>query len=70
MLFWLNRLRMEQYTQLHVLASNIKNYAITELEALGIVWAIKHFHHYLYGHYCKDYIDHEPLMALLNSPHP
>ena len=47
-----------------------KNYAITELEALGIVWAVKHFHHYLYGHHCEVYTDHEPLMALLNTPHP
>ena len=47
-----------------------KNYAITELEALGIVWAIKHFHHYLYGHHCEVYTDHEPLIALLNTPHP
>ena len=47
-----------------------KNYAITELEALGIVWAVKHFHHYLYGHHCKVYIDHEPLIALLNTTHP
>ena len=47
-----------------------KNYATTELEALGIVWAIKHFHHYLYGHHCEVYTDHEPLIALLNTPHP
>ena len=47
-----------------------KNYAVTELEALGIVWAVKHFHHYLYGHHCEVYTDHEPLIALLNTPHP
>ena len=47
-----------------------KNYAVTELEALGIVWAIKHFHHYLYGHHSEVYTDHEPLIALLNTPHP
>ena len=52
------------------LSSNMKNYAITDLEVLGIVWAIKHFHHYLYGHHCEDYTDYEPLIALLNTPHP
>ena len=48
-----------------------KNYAITELEALGIVWAVKRFHHYLYRHYCEVYTDHKPLIALLiiNTPH-
>ena len=30
-----------------------------------MVWAVKHFHHYLYGHECKVYTDHE---ALLNIP--
>ena len=34
------------------------------------MWAIKHFHHYLYGHHCEVYTDHEPLIALLNTPHP
>ena len=47
-----------------------KNYAVTELEALGIVWAIKHFYHYLYGHHYEVYTDHEPLIALLNTPYP
>ena len=47
-----------------------RNYAATELEALGIVWAVKHFHHYLYGHHCEVYTDHKPLIALLNTPHP
>ena len=26
-----------------------QNYGATELEALGVVWAAKHFRHYLYG---------------------
>ena len=47
-----------------------RNYAATELEALGVVWAVKHFHHYLYGHHCEVYTDRESLMALLNTPHP
>jgi len=35
-------------------------------------WAVKHFCHCLYGHYCHKIIftDHEPLKSLLNTPHP
>ena len=47
-----------------------KKYSATELEALGIVWSVKHFHHYLYGHHCIVYTDHEPLRSLLNTPQP
>ena len=47
-----------------------RKYSATELEALGIVWSVKHFRHYLYGHRCIVYTDHEPLRSLLNTPHP
>lgn len=47
-----------------------KQYSISELEALGVVWAIKHFRHYLYGYPCTVYTDHEALKSLLNTPHP
>ena len=47
-----------------------KNYGVTELEALGVVWAVKHFRHYLYGQSCDVYTDHEALKSLLNTPHP
>lgn len=47
-----------------------RNYGATELEALGVVWAVRHFRHYLYGHHCDVYTDHEALKALLNTPHP
>ena len=46
------------------------NYRITELEGLGVVWAVKHFRAYLYGHPCTVYTDHEALKSLLNTPHP
>ena len=36
-----------------------RNYALTELEALAVVWSVKHFGHYLYGHTCRVYTDHE-----------
>ena len=47
-----------------------KNYGVTELEALGVVWAVKHFKHYLYGQECAVYTVHEALKSLLNTPHP
>ena len=46
------------------------NYGITELKALGVVWAVKHFRPYLYGHSYNVYTDHEALKALLSTPHP
>ena len=52
------------------LQSHEKNYGVTELEALGVVWAVKHFKHYLYGQECAVYTDHEALKSLLNTPHP
>ena len=59
-----------QLRMLVELSNNTKKYAITELEALGIMWAVKHFHHYLYGHHCEVHTDHKPLIALLNTLHP
>ena len=38
-----------------------KKYGVIELEALGAVWAVKHFHHYLHEHHCHVLIDDEPL---------
>ena len=46
------------------------NYAATEMEALGVVWAVKHFRQYLYGHCCHTHTFHEALKSLLSSPHP
>ena len=47
-----------------------QNYGVTVLEALGVVWAVRHFRHYLYGYHCDVYTDHEALKSLLNTPHP
>ena len=47
-----------------------KQYGATELEVLGVVWAVKHFIPYLYGHQCDIYTDHEALKSLLNIPQP
>ena len=47
-----------------------QNYGITELEALGVVWAVKNFRAYLYAHKCTVFTDHEALKSLLNTPQP
>ena len=47
-----------------------RNYGISELEALGVVWAVRHFRHYVYGHRCTVYTDHGALKSLLNTPQP
>ena len=52
------------------LQSHERNYGVTELEALGVVWAVRHFRHYLYGTRCNVFTDHEALKTLLNTPHP
>ena len=43
-------------------------YAITELETLAIVWAISHFHAYLYGHDVLVYTDHSAVITVLQTP--
>ena len=52
------------------LLSHERNYGTSELEGLGVVWAVKIFPHYLYGHECHVYTDHEALKALIHTPHP
>ena len=52
----------------NLLQAHERNYGITELEALGVVWAVKHFRQYLYGHRCFVFTDHEALKVLLNTP--
>ena len=52
------------------LQSHERNYGVTELEALSVVWAIRHFRQYLYGHRCHVHTDHKALKSLLNSLHP
>lgn len=52
----------------HTLQKHKKKYGVTELEALGVVWAVKHFRPYLYGCKCRVITDHEALKSLLNMP--
>ena len=41
----------------HALSDSERRYAITELETLTVVWAMSHFHHYLYGHNVTVFTD-------------
>ncbi len=52
------------------LTTSERNYAITELETLAVVWAITHFIPYLYGHEVTMYTDHTAVKAVLETPNP
>ena len=52
------------------LQPNERNYCISELETLALVWAVKHFRAYLLGHRCVAFTDHSACVSLLNTPHP
>ena len=45
-------------------------YPSSKLEALGVVWATRHFRHYLYGHKYIVFTDNIALKSLLATPHP
>lgn len=44
-------------------------YGITDLEALALVWAAKHFRAYLLGQPAVVYTDHAPLQAMFRAKH-
>ena len=47
-----------------------QRYSITELETLAVVWAISHFHHYLYGNSVTIFTDHTAVKAVLETANP
>ena len=47
-----------------------KNYRISELETLGLVWALRYFRAYLLGHPCVVYTDHIACLSILNTAKP
>ena len=52
------------------LAPAERNYGITDLETLAMIWALSHFHYYLYGHRVQVITDHTAVKAILGSPNP
>ena len=47
-----------------------RNYSISELETLAVVWAIQYFHAYFYGHQVTVITDHSAVKAILQTPSP
>ena len=47
-----------------------KNYSVTELETLAVVWAVTHFHSYLYGSKVTVLTDHSAVKAVLETSNP
>ena len=47
-----------------------KNYAITELETLAVVWGVSHFCSYIYGQSITVFTDHSAVKAILETPKP
>lgn len=41
-----------------------RNYGISELETLGLVWAVRYFRPYLLGHQCVVYTDHIACLSI------
>ena len=47
-----------------------KNYGITELETLAVVWGITHFRSYLYGNTVRVLTDHSAVKSVLEMSNP
>ena len=52
------------------LSKSERNYSATKKELLAIVWALKKFHHYLYGTPFTLYTDHRALTYMLTQKEP
>jgi hypothetical protein len=49
------------------LAPAEKNYSQLDKEGLAVIFGVKKFHQYIYGHSVKIYTDHKPLLGLFAS---
>ncbi len=51
----------------HALNTAEKNYSVTHLEILSIVWALKHFRDIIMGYKITVYADHSPITEILKG---
>lgn len=51
----------------HILNKAEKNYAVTEIEALAVVWAFKTFKYIIYGYPVEILTDHKPFLHLFKG---
>ena len=47
-----------------------RNYGVTDLETLAVVWAMQHYRAYLYGHKVTVITDHSAVKTVLGAPSP
>lgn len=52
------------------LQTHERGYGTSELDAVGVVWAVQYFRQYISGHPCTVYMDHEAFKSLSNIPQP
>ena len=45
-----------------------RNYTVTEREALGMIYSVQKFRHYLLGYSFIFYVDHDALKYMINKP--
>ena len=56
------------YYASRLLNSVEKNYSTTEREALGIIYSVGEFRHYILANHFVFYVDHQALIYLVNRP--
>ena len=56
------------YSASRLMTAAEKNYTVTEREALGMIYALNKFRHYLLGNKVVFHVDHQALLYLLKKP--
>ena len=54
----------------HALDTSERNYGITEIETLAVVWAARHFRPYLLGNHTTVFTDHSACVSVLTTARP